>query len=146
MKIVVGSGLHFKVPFVDKVETYSARLYTYISDSEVVNTAEKKQYYVQTYAQWYIADPALFSLKLGSMARAVQRGGDTAKAKKCYRLAACKQLRPEAYIALARQEKRDGNAERAVKLYTAMLARNEKPVIACEGLAKLYEHVAILVG
>lgn len=68
--IEVGSGLHFKVPFVDKVETYSSRLYTYISDSEVVNTAEKKQYYVQTYAQWYIADPALFSLKLGNMTSA----------------------------------------------------------------------------
>lgn len=65
--IEVGSGLHFKVPFMDKVETFSSRLYTYISDSEVVNTAEKKQYYVQTFAQWYIADPALFSLKLGNM-------------------------------------------------------------------------------
>ena len=70
VSIVEGSGLHFKMPFVDKVETYSSRLYTYISDSEVVNTAEKKQYYVQTYAQWYIADPALFSLKLGSMTSA----------------------------------------------------------------------------
>ena len=68
--ISVGSGLHFKVPFVDKVETYTSRLYTYVSDSEVVNTSEKKQYYIQTYAQWYIADPALFSLKLGSMSRA----------------------------------------------------------------------------
>lgn len=65
--IVVGSGLQFKLPFVDKAEIYSSRLYTYVSDSEVVNTAEKKQYYVKTYAQWYIADPALFSLKLGSM-------------------------------------------------------------------------------
>ena len=70
VKIVVGSGLQFKVPFIDKVETYSSRLYTYISDSEIVNTSEKKQYYIQTYAQWYIADPALFSLKLGSMTRA----------------------------------------------------------------------------
>ena len=70
VKIVEGSGLQFKVPFIDKVETYSSRLYTYISDSEIVNTAEKKQYYIQTYAQWYIADPALFSLKLGSMIRA----------------------------------------------------------------------------
>jgi membrane protease subunit HflC len=67
VNIVSGNGLHFKVPFVDKVESFSSRLYTYISDSEVVNTAEKKQYYVQTYAQWYIADPALFSLKLGNM-------------------------------------------------------------------------------
>ncbi len=68
--IHAGSGLQFKLPFVDKVETYPSRLYTYVSDSEVVNTAEKKQYYVQTYAQWYIADPALFSLKLGNMSRA----------------------------------------------------------------------------
>ncbi len=70
VKVEVGSGLQFKLPFIDKVETYSSRLYTYISDSEIVNTAEKKQYYIQTYAQWYIADPALFSLKLGSMIRA----------------------------------------------------------------------------
>ena len=67
VKVIVGTGLQFKVPFIDKVETYSSRLYTYISDSEIVNTSEKKQYYIQTYAQWYIADPALFSLKLGSM-------------------------------------------------------------------------------
>lgn len=62
-----GSGLFFKLPFVDKVETYSGLLYTYVSSSEVVNTAEKKQYYITTYAQWHITDPALFSLKLGSM-------------------------------------------------------------------------------
>lgn len=70
VKMQVGSGLHFKVPFIDKVEKYSSRLYTYISDSEVVNTLEKKQYYITTYAQWSITDPALFSLKLGSMTAA----------------------------------------------------------------------------
>lgn len=67
VKITVGSGLQFKVPFIDKVETYSSRLFTYVSDSEVVNTQEKKQYYITTFAQWRITDPALFSLKLGSM-------------------------------------------------------------------------------
>ena len=67
VKKTYGSGLYFKVPFVDKVETYSGRLFTYVSSSEVVNTAEKKQYYITTYAQWNITDPALFSLKLGSM-------------------------------------------------------------------------------
>ena len=70
VKILTGSGLHFKVPFLDTVQKYPSRLYTYVSDSEVVNTAEKKQYYVKTYAQWCIADPALFSLKLGSMTSA----------------------------------------------------------------------------
>lgn len=67
VKIENTSGLHFKMPFIDTVQTYSSRMYTYISDSEVVNTAEKKQYYIKTYAQWSIEDPALFSLKLGSM-------------------------------------------------------------------------------
>ncbi len=67
VKKTYGSGLHLKVPFVDKVETRSGRLYTYISGNEVVNTAEKKQYYIATYAQWHITDPALFNLKLGSM-------------------------------------------------------------------------------
>ncbi len=70
VKLEMGSGLHFKIPFVDRVEKYSARLYTYISDSEVVNTLEKKQYYITTYAQWHITDPALFSLKLGGMTAA----------------------------------------------------------------------------
>ena len=51
VQITYGSGLQFKLPFVDKVEIYSGRLYTYISSSEVVNTAEKKQYYITTYAQ-----------------------------------------------------------------------------------------------
>ena len=49
VKKTYGSGLYFKVSFVDKVETYSGRLY------------------ITTYAQWNITDPALFSLKLGSM-------------------------------------------------------------------------------
>lgn len=70
VKLLSGSGLHFKMPFLDTVQKYPSRLFTYVSDSEVVNTAEKKQYYVKTYAQWSIADPALFSLKLGSMTSA----------------------------------------------------------------------------
>ena len=70
VKIEMGSGLQFKLPFVDTVETYSSRMFTYVSDSEVVNTAEKKQYYIKTYAQWSIEDPALFSLKLGTMTTA----------------------------------------------------------------------------
>jgi modulator of FtsH protease HflC len=67
VRIIKGSGLHFKVPFVDKVEIYTARLITYVSSAETVNTSEKKQYNVTTSAQWSIMDPALFSLKLGTL-------------------------------------------------------------------------------
>lgn len=70
LRIVKGGGLQLKMPFLDTVEKYPSRMYTYISDSEVVNTAEKKQYYIKTYAQWSIEDPALFSLKLGTMTTA----------------------------------------------------------------------------
>ena len=61
-----GSGLHFKVPFVDKVDKFPSKLFSYTSSSETVNTSEKKQYNITTYAQWRIEDPALFSLKLGT--------------------------------------------------------------------------------
>ncbi len=51
---------------MDKVEKYPSLLFNYTSNSETVNTSEKKQYNITTYAQWRIADPALFSLKLSS--------------------------------------------------------------------------------
>lgn len=70
VRIVKSGGLQLKMPFLDTIEKYPSRMYTYVSDSEVVNTAEKKQYYVQIYAQWSIEDPALFSLKLSSMSTA----------------------------------------------------------------------------
>lgn len=66
VKIKKGSGLHFRVPFIDKVEKFSSMLYTYTSNSETINTSDKKQYNVTTYAQWRIAEPALFTLKLGN--------------------------------------------------------------------------------
>lgn len=66
VRIKKGSGLHFRIPFIDKVEKFSSMLYTYTSSSETINTSDKKQYNVTTYAQWRIAEPALFSLKLGN--------------------------------------------------------------------------------
>ncbi|MFH1513643.1 MAG: ribonuclease H-like domain-containing protein [Bacillota bacterium] len=77
---------------------------------------------------------------LYSLAKALHRRGDAAKAKKCYRLSARAGLRKPAFHALAVQEKREGRADRAVKLYTAMLSRNEDAVDVCIALAKLYEH------
>ena len=66
VKIEKGSGVHVKMPFLDKVDVYPSLMFSYTSTGETVNTLEKKQYHVSTYAQWSIADPALFSLKLGT--------------------------------------------------------------------------------
>lgn len=49
-------------------------------------------------------------------------------------------LRPQAFSALAADEKKQGHIEAAVKLYKAMLRRGDDPVNACEALAKLCEH------
>jgi hypothetical protein len=77
---------------------------------------------------------------LYSLARTLRKRGDMAKAKKCFRLSARGGLRKPAFHALAQQEKREGRADRAVKLYTAMLSRSEDAAEVCVALAKLYEH------
>jgi modulator of FtsH protease HflC len=58
-----GKGLFFKIPFIDQVKTYDSRLLTYISLQAEMNTNDKKKYAVTLYAQWRIANPALFYQK-----------------------------------------------------------------------------------
>lgn len=77
---------------------------------------------------------------LFSLARALEKNGQQEKAIHCYRLSSNTQMCAYAHESLARIEKRRGNTDAAVKLYQTMLVQNEKPVIACEALAKLHEH------
>ena len=77
---------------------------------------------------------------LYSLARTLKKRGDAQKAKKYFRLSAHGELRSPAFHALAEQEKREGHADRAVKLYTAMLSQSEDSAEVCVALAKLYEH------
>lgn len=77
---------------------------------------------------------------LFSLARVLHKRGEPRKAKKCFRLSARDGFRKPAFHALAEQEKREGHADRALKLYTAMLSRGEDTVNVCVALAKLYEH------
>ncbi len=77
---------------------------------------------------------------LFSLARTMHKRGEKQKAKKCFRLSARDGLRRPAFHAMAEQEKREGHADRAIKLYRAMLSRREDTVAVCEALAKLYEH------
>ena len=70
IKVVEGKGLFFRIPFIDKVEQYDSWLYTYVSDSEDVNTSDKKQYYITMFAQWRISDPAKFKVTHGNTVKA----------------------------------------------------------------------------
>lgn len=77
---------------------------------------------------------------LFSLARAMEKRGDQEKAMHCYRLSAGHGMMGQSYQAMARMEKHQGNHAAAVKLYQAMLSKDKEPVLACEALAKLYEH------
>ena len=75
-----------------------------------------------------------------SLARAHQRGGQSAQAVKCYRLSAKGATRSEAFQALAAHEKRQLHPEKASRLYEVMVKRGDDPALAYEALAKLAEH------
>ncbi len=75
-----------------------------------------------------------------SLARFFDQKGQDAQATKCYRLSARGTTRAQAFQGLAAQQKRQGQTDHAIRLYTAMLRRGEDPAFACEALAKLYEH------
>ena len=66
------SGLYFKIPFVETVQKYPSWLFTYSSGTEMVNTADKKQYNITIFAQWRVANPALFHITHRSQDKASQ--------------------------------------------------------------------------
>lgn len=77
---------------------------------------------------------------LFSYARAMEKQGSQEVAMKCYRLSSESTMRSRAHEAMARIEKKQGNIEAAIRLYQTMLNQGDQPVLACEALAKLYEH------
>jgi membrane protease subunit HflC len=56
----VQPGLHFKIPFVNTVRSFDARLLTLDSPSERYLTLEKKAVIVDSYTKWRIADVQKF--------------------------------------------------------------------------------------
>lgn len=72
VNVVKDKGLRFKLPFIHQVQIYDGRLFTFTSNAEPVNTADKKQYYVTIYGQWQISNPALFSITQQNMTKARQ--------------------------------------------------------------------------
>lgn len=61
IKIVNNKGLHFKIPFLQKVEKYDAKNLTYTSRPEKINTKDSRFIDIQMYAQFRIMDPVKFN-------------------------------------------------------------------------------------
>jgi len=59
-KSITDAGLHFKVPFIQKVTVFDKRFLEWDGDAKQVPTAEKTYIWVDTFARWRIADPLKF--------------------------------------------------------------------------------------
>lgn len=73
---VRAAGLHFKVPFVQKVNRLEKRWLEWDGDVDEMRTAEKTPILVDTYARWRIVDPLKFFLRLRDEERAQSRLDD----------------------------------------------------------------------
>ena len=66
-------GLHFKVPFVDKVQYFTKATQLYDIPPSEVTTFDKQNMTVDCYILWKIADPQQFYRALGTTAKAEDR-------------------------------------------------------------------------
>jgi membrane protease subunit HflC len=60
VKVVADPGLHFKVPFVQNVESFDRRVLDFDAKAEEVPTSDQKQLVVDAFARYRIVDPLLF--------------------------------------------------------------------------------------
>ena len=61
---VVASGLHFKVPFIERINVFEKRFLEWDGNPNQVPTKDKRFIWVDTYARWRIVDPLLFFQRL----------------------------------------------------------------------------------
>ena len=59
-KVVKEAGLHFKIPFIQKVNYFEKRILAWDGYPTQIPTKDKKYIWVDTYARWRIKDPLVF--------------------------------------------------------------------------------------
>lgn len=70
---VLGPGLHFKLPFIQNVLHFDARLLHYDTRQAVAITLDKKAIVLDNYTRWKIIDPLLFYQRLRTIPAAQAR-------------------------------------------------------------------------
>ena len=73
IKVISEKGLHFKRPFIDTVDHYTAKYLTYTSNTELINTNDERRIEIEMYAQYRILDPVVYSLAVGNKIEANKR-------------------------------------------------------------------------
>jgi membrane protease subunit HflC len=63
--LITTPGLHFKIPFIQRVHRFDKRWLEYDGDPNEIPTKDKKYIWVDTYARWRISDPLRFFQAVG---------------------------------------------------------------------------------
>ena len=61
---ITESGLHFRIPFVQKVRIFEKRFLEWDGDANQVQTSDKRYIAIDSYARWLISDALLFFQKV----------------------------------------------------------------------------------
>lgn len=61
---VVSPGLNFKIPFIQRINTFEKRFLEWDGNPNQVPTRDRRFIWVDTYARWRITDPLLFFQRL----------------------------------------------------------------------------------
>ena len=73
---ITDAGLHFKIPFIVKVNVVEKRVLAWDGDSAPMPTRDKTYIQVDTFARWQIADPLLYFKTLRDERSALSRLDD----------------------------------------------------------------------
>src|SRR5210317_504124 len=73
---VIGSGLHLKIPFVQKVTRFEKRILKWDGDPNQIPTKDKRFIWIDTTARWRIKDPLLFYTTVATERGAMSRLDD----------------------------------------------------------------------
>lgn len=71
--VVYGPGLHVKLPFIQKVEYFDARILDYDARPAEALTSDLKTIVLDNYARWRIVDPLLFYRRVQNVSKAQAR-------------------------------------------------------------------------
>ena len=77
VRSVTEPGMHFKMPFITSLTSYTKKLIEYDADPVSVITLDKKAIIFDTLAMYQISDPALFFQAVMTLSAAEQRIDDT---------------------------------------------------------------------
>jgi membrane protease subunit HflC len=77
----LGPGLHFKIPLVQNVVFFDARILDFDAKPEEITTTDKKYMNVDSYTKWRIFDPLIFYTKVRTVQGAQARLDDIVRSQ-----------------------------------------------------------------